>query len=67
MGKLEYLGKDPISLTQWKPYDINLDEGFTAIKVQENKTTTTTTTKKERSFCCVTDHYRQLSFSSLSV
>jgi len=64
MGKLEYLGKDPISLMQWKPYDINLDEGFTSIKVQEN---TTTTTKRRGPFYCVTDQCRQLSFSSLSV
>ena len=34
MGKPEYLGKKPR-----KPSDINLDEGFTAIKAQENKKT----------------------------
>ena len=29
-------GGKPISQMQCKPYDINLDEGFTAIKDQEN-------------------------------
>ena len=37
MGKLEYLGGKNISWRQCKPYDINLVEGFTAIKTQENK------------------------------
>ena len=36
MGQPEYLGGKPISQMQCKPYDINLDEGFTAIKAQEN-------------------------------
>ena len=38
MGKLEYRGKEEgtISQMQCKPYFINLDEGFTAIKAQEN-------------------------------
>ena len=30
---------------QWKPYDINLDEGFTVMKAQENQQKQT---KKER-------------------
>ena len=32
-------GKKNISRMQCKPYDINVDEGFTAIKAQENKPT----------------------------
>ena len=69
MGKLEYLEKThTISLMPWKPYDITLDEGFTAIKVQENKTTTTTKgevhfavwltgTDNRLSVRCLFDHY----------
>ena len=30
-------GENPISQTQRKPYDINLDEGFTATKSQKTK------------------------------
>ena len=37
MGKPEYPGGKPIDRMQCKAYDINLDEGFTAIKAQENK------------------------------
>ena len=44
MGKPEYPGEKPISRMQCKPYDINVDEGFTAIKAQE----ITTKTKRER-------------------
>ena len=33
MGKPEYPGGNPISRMQRKPYGIDLDEGFTAIKV----------------------------------
>ena len=36
-GKTGVPGRRPISRMQCKPYDINLDEGFTAIKAQENK------------------------------
>ena len=35
-------GKKNISRMQCKPYDINVDEGFTAIKAQENKQTNKT-------------------------
>ena len=35
MGKPESPGKKNISRIQCKPYDINLDEGFTAIKAQK--------------------------------
>ena len=44
MGKPEYLGGKNMNQIQCKPYDINLDEGFTAIKAQE----ITTKTKRER-------------------
>ena len=37
MGKPEYPGGGDISQMQCKPYDINLDEGFTATKTQKNK------------------------------
>ena len=37
MGKPEYPGGKNISHMQCKPYDITLDEGFTAIKTQKNK------------------------------
>ena len=46
MGKSEYLGGKPISQMQWKPC-ISLDEGFTAIEAQENKTTKATKQQKE--------------------
>ena len=36
MGKPEYPGGKPIDRMQCKAYDINLDEGFTAIIAQEN-------------------------------
>ena len=43
-GKTGVPGGKLISRMQCKPYDINLDEGFTAIKAQENKQTN----KRER-------------------
>ena len=39
MGKPEYLGKTPIVGCRENPIDINLNEGFIAIKAQEIKTT----------------------------
>ena len=39
MGKLEYLGKTPIVGRRENPIDINLNEGFIAIKAQQIKTT----------------------------
>ena len=38
----------PISLMQCKPYVINLDEGFTAIKAQENNNNNNKTKQKQR-------------------
>ena len=38
-GKTGLSREKNISWMQCKPYDINLDEGFIAIKVQENKQT----------------------------
>ena len=35
-GKTGVPGGKPTSQMQCKPYDINLDEGFTATKAQEN-------------------------------
>ena len=47
-GKTGVPGGKPISRMQCKPYDINLDEGFTAIKAQENKQTKTNKQIRER-------------------
>ena len=44
-GKTRLPGGKPISRMQCKPYDINLDEGFTAIKAHKNKTTQKLTNK----------------------
>ena len=49
MGKpAEYPVKKTISRIQWKPYNINLDEGFIVIKAQENKITKIKTNKTKR-------------------
>ena len=44
-------GEKNISQMQWKPYDINLDEGFTSTKAQANKTTTNNN-KERKSYTC---------------
>ena len=48
MGKPEYPGKKPVGRMHCKPYDINLDEGFTAIKAQENNNKNNNNNNKEQ-------------------
>ena len=58
MGKPDYPGKKTLVGLQCKPYDINLDEGFIAIKVQENKQTKTF--KREMHIYTLTQSYMHI-------